>query len=132
MSGWDELFEHLEDNPSCPDITVDRYKAEEVIVALIVDNEERQDPYIAVTDVVNRRLGFQNTVTQQNVWFGLSALREIGSSFVANLMCTRSGRDKLAGWISAGAVPNMNEEDRNRIISRIGEPLSSLFLPDPE
>ena len=132
MSGWDELFEHLEDNPSCPDITVDRHEAEVTIVSLIVDNEERQHPFVVVEDITQRRLGFQDTVTQQNIWFGLSTLREIKSSFVSTLMSTRNGREKIAAWISAGAVPNMDEEDRNQIISRIGEPLSSLFDPDPE
>jgi hypothetical protein len=47
-------------------------------------------------------------------------------------MCTQRGRQKIAAWISAGRVPNMNEEDRNQIIDRIGEPFSALFEPDPE
>jgi hypothetical protein len=132
MSGWDDLFEHLEENPSCPDVVVSRGDVENVVVQLIVENEERQDTYISVDDLVHRRLGFQNVVTQQATWFGICTIREMRPCFISNLMCTQRGRQKIAAWISAGRVPNMNEEDRNQIIDRIGEPFSALFEPDPE
>lgn len=133
MSGWDDMFEHLEENPDCSDVVLKIGDDIEVAIAkLILDNMENQHPYVLVDDPVRRRIGFRNMETQQALWLGVCLMREIRPCFILKLLTTRAGRQKLVSWISAGAVPNMSEADRNRITDRIGEPLSSLFEPDPE